>query len=87
MTEQLLAVARAYCAARELSLSRVSTIVFNDGKKLDAIALRGADLGTGKYEQAMLWFSVNWPVDAEWPFLVTRPPLAAADAAEVAANG
>lgn len=78
MTDQLLAVARAYCAARSLSLSRVSTIVFNDGKKLDAIATKGADLATGKFEQAMKWFSTNWPADAEWPGAIARPRPAAA---------
>jgi hypothetical protein len=72
MTDQLLAVARAYCAARSLSLSRVSTIVFNDGKKLDLVA-RGADLQTGKFEQAIAWFSANWPDGAEWPSDIPRP--------------
>ena len=72
MTDQLMTVARAYCAARSLSLSRVSTVVFNDGKKLDAIT-RGADLQTGKFEQAMAWFSTNWPSGAKWPGGISRP--------------
>jgi hypothetical protein len=72
MTDQILTVARAYCAARELSMSRVSTLVFNDGKKLDSIS-RGSDLATGKFEAAMNWFSTNWPEDVVWPEGILRP--------------
>ena len=76
LTEQLLAVARAYCAARSLSLARVSTLVFNDGKKLGGIADKGADLSTSKFEAAMAWFSTHWPVGVEWPRAVPRPAVA-----------
>jgi hypothetical protein len=72
LTEHILETARAYCAARGLSISRVSTIVFNDGKKLDLIA-SGRDLHTAKYEHAMAWFSENWPEDVDWPADVPRP--------------
>lgn len=72
MTDQILAVARAYCDATELSTSRVSTLVFNDGKKLDLIA-NGRDLQTANFEQAMTWFSVNWPKNVRWPKGVARP--------------
>jgi len=48
MTDQIIHVARAYCEERGLSLARVSTLIFNDGKKLDAIETKGADLSTGK---------------------------------------
>ena len=73
LTDQLLAVARAYCQARSLSLARVSTLVFNEGKKLEAIASKGADLATGRFETAMSWFSDNWPDGAVWPEAVERP--------------
>jgi hypothetical protein len=74
MTDQLTHVARAFCEARGLSLARVSTLVFNDGKKLDAVAFKGADLATGKFEYAMGWFSNNWPEGAVWPAGIDRPP-------------
>ena len=73
LTDQLLVVADAFCAAKGLSRARVSTLVFNEGKKLDAIALRGADLATGRFEMAMHWFSDNWPDAAVWPQQVARP--------------
>lgn len=73
MIDQLLAVANAFREARGLSLSRTSTLVFNDGKKLDAISTGGADLATGRFEQSMQWFSDNWPEDAVWPKGIARP--------------
>lgn len=74
MTSQLLTVASAFCRARGLSVSRVSTLVFNDGKKLDAIE-NGSDLATGRFEAAMQWFSENWPEGADWPRGVPRPQI------------
>lgn len=77
LKEQLLLVSEAFCAGRGISLARASTIVFNDGKKLGAIASNGADLATGKYEAAMRWFSANWPENAIWPEGVARPDVVA----------
>lgn len=74
LTGQLLTVARAYCRARNLSIARVSTLVFNDGKKLDLIA-QGADLGTRGLERAMRWFSAEWPENAAWPDGIERPKV------------
>lgn len=75
MTDQIIHVARAYCEERGLSLARVSTLIFNDGKKLDAIETKGADLSTGKFEHAMRWFSINWPKGLRWPKGITRPAV------------
>lgn len=72
MTDQILTVARAYCAARGMSLSRLSTIIFDDGKKLDRIA-SGRDLHTARYEAAMGWLSDNWPDGVNWPKGIARP--------------
>lgn len=72
LTDQLLTVARAYCRARQLSIARVSTLIFNDGKKLDLIA-QGADLGTRGLERAMRWLSTEWPDETAWPAGVARP--------------
>lgn len=72
LLRNILDVANAYCGKTGLSRSRVATIVFNDGKKLDLIE-RGADLNTRRYEKAMLWFSANWPEGLAWPKGVERP--------------
>lgn len=71
-TAQLITVSDAYCAAVKRSRSRVSTIIFNEGKKLDLVA-GGADLTTRSFEKAMTWFSTNWPSQTPWPDGVRRP--------------
>lgn len=72
LTDRLLATADAYRRATGLSLSRVSTLVFGDGGRLDGI-VAGKDLNTRSYEKAMAWFDANWPAGADWPADVERP--------------
>lgn len=71
---QITHIADIFCQARGLSMSRVSTLVFNDGKRLPSI-IAGGDLYTARFEHAMSWFSANWPEGAEWPAEVPRPPV------------
>ncbi len=71
-TEQLLAVARAYSEIEQLALSTVSTRVFDDGKKLAALE-SGAGIQVRRLEDALIWFSKNWPSDGPWPDGVPRP--------------
>lgn len=72
MIAQLLKLAELYCAATGRSSARVSTLIFNDGKKFALIA-GGADLGTRTCERAVLWFSENWPAETAWPEEIARP--------------
>ncbi len=72
LTETLLSLADTYAARAVLSRSRVSTLIFNDGKALDRVA-SGGDLNTRSFEKAMRWFAENWPTGAEWPEGVDRP--------------
>lgn len=72
LLDSLLAVARAFCEARKLSVARTSTLVFADGKVLSRLE-GGCDLTTRRLENAMQWFSDNWPSGAEWPPAVARP--------------
>lgn len=77
LKERLLIVAAEYARIRELSVSRVSTLVFRDGKVLDRLA-GSADLTTTRYEGAMAWFSQNWPDGEAWPDGISRPQMEAA---------
>lgn len=70
---QLVSVSDTYCSATGLSRSRVSGIVLSGGTRLDDIAAGKSDLATRTYERAMLWFSTNWPDDADWPEGIDRP--------------
>ncbi len=72
LRDQLLEVADRYAVAKKVSRARVSTLILNQGMKLDQIA-QGHDLMTGKFEDAMLWLSRNWPNNADWPAGIARP--------------
>lgn len=73
LRDQLLAVATTYAELQgHKSVKRVSTLLFNEGKKLDLLA-EGKDLSTGNFERAMQWLSDNWPEGAVWPEGIARP--------------
>jgi hypothetical protein len=82
LRDQLLLTSDAYCAFTGMSRSRLSTILLSGGKRLDMIRA-GGDIGTARYESAMLWLSENWPSDLRWPEGVPRP---VADACREAAE-
>jgi hypothetical protein len=71
--DQILAIADAFASAKGLSESRISTLVFNDGKRLKDLRENDRDLGTKVFARAMQWFSDHWPEGAEWPEGVARP--------------
>lgn len=72
LADQLLIVSDLFGAATARSRARVSTILFNDGKRLDRIA-RGFDIGTRSFEAAMSKLSADWPAGAPWPEDIYRP--------------
>jgi hypothetical protein len=76
--DELLSVARRYGEIEEVPLSTVSSRVLNDGKKLRALE-EGADITVGRLEDALRWFSENWP-DGDWPSDVPRPSTEALEA-------
>jgi hypothetical protein len=71
--DQLLVVANAYANAERISLSTVSSRVFDDSKKLPALARGIADIQVKRLESAMQWFADHWPQGARWPKGVRRP--------------
>jgi hypothetical protein len=75
-TDQLLAVARAYAEAEQVDLSVVSSRVFDDSKKLPAVAAGSASLTLRRAESALAWFAGHWPAAAVWPAAVPIPSSA-----------
>jgi len=73
LRDQLKALALAYSKATDLSVGRISTLVFGDGGKLGAVLADRADITTIRFEKSMRWFSANWPDGHEWPHGVDRP--------------
>lgn len=59
----------------------VSSRVFADSKKLGALR-NGADITTARFNDAVMWFSANWPEGAIWPDCIDRPALDEKVAAE-----
>lgn len=74
LTEKLILITDRYCAHVSRSRSRISTIIFGGGDRIDGIA-GGKDLNTRSYEKAMTWFATNWPADLAWPEGVDRPEV------------
>lgn len=70
----LIEISKIYADARCLSLSRVSTLVFGDGKVLARLEA-GASITTDRFELGIRWFSNNWPEQAVWPDDVFRPSV------------
>lgn len=68
----LLCLANAYQRATALEDVTLSHRVFGDSKKLAALR-SGADITVTRFNNAIIWFSANWPADLEWPEQVFRP--------------
>lgn len=68
----LLCLANAYQRATALEDVTLSHRVFGDSKKLAALR-SGADITVTRFNNAIIWFAANWPVDLEWPQQVFRP--------------
>jgi hypothetical protein len=68
----LIRVADAYAVAAGVEEKTVSHRVFGDSKKLTAIRA-GKDITVRRLNDALAWFSTNWPQNAIWPKSVTRP--------------
>jgi hypothetical protein len=51
----------------------VSTMLFNDGDKLDGLAVHGRDIGVNRLGRAIRDLSHMWPADLPWPADIPRP--------------
>ena len=70
--QHLLIVAGAYGSALGIEDKTVSSRVFDDSKKLSALR-SGSDLTVSRFNDALRWFSANWPEGTDWPDDVMRP--------------
>lgn len=78
--DQVVALANAFADARGIGEARVSTLVFNDGKRISRVR-EGADIGVRSVERAVQWFSDNWPEGVDWPLEVPRPEPVSSESA------
>ena len=70
--KHLLTLIEVFADAKNLSPSRVTTLVMNSGAVHKNLT-EGKDITVGRLEDAMQWFSANWPADLDWPAHVPRP--------------
>lgn len=83
-TDQMLAVARSYCAATGIELSAASRRAFGESKLLVNLAAGCSSPTFARAEAALAWFSLHWPDGADWPASVPRP-VPVSEACEAAA--
>lgn len=84
--DHLLTVVDAYREARGVSDARVSTLLFNDGKRITAVRA-GGDIGSRHLASSFRWLSDHWPDPAPWPSNVPRPPKSSAPIDESSSEG
>lgn len=73
----LLALADEYQRICPMADATLSTLLFNDGKKLTALKA-DKDLHTKRFNISVQWFSDHWPDGAVWPEGIARPQKVAA---------
>jgi hypothetical protein len=76
LIDDLLIVARTYSGITNRSLSRTSTIVLRDRRRLPMMESGKCSITVRNYELAMRWFSEHWPDGYKWPSGVDRPQRA-----------
>jgi hypothetical protein len=74
-TDQLLAVASAYCEATGVSLSTAGGRAFAESKLLVNLAAGVSSPTFARADRAVAWFSLHWPDGADWPPAVPRPSV------------
>ena len=61
LTDQLLAVATAYCEAEGIAMSTASGRSFDESKLLVNLAARLSSPTLRRADRALQWFSDHWP--------------------------
>ena len=71
--QQLLALIDVYAHAKGVSGSRVTTLVMKSGNVYRTLR-EGGNITLGRVDDAVQWFSDNWPAGTDWPKGIARPP-------------
>ncbi len=69
----LMSVAMAFTAAREIGFSTLGRLAAGDWRFFDHLQDGSKTFTAKKYDQVMQWFSDNWPDGGIWPPTVARP--------------
>lgn len=72
LVSNLNAVFEAFSAASKLKASTIWARAVGDARFMDRLS-SGASFTIKTYDNAIKWFSDNWPQGAVWPANVNRP--------------
>ena len=79
--QHLVTLIDAFAAARGVSGSRVTTLAMGSGNVYRTLT-EGGNITLDRVENAIQWFSDNWPEGTDWPEGLSRPaPKRAGEAA------
>jgi hypothetical protein len=73
LRSNLIACASAYAEARAISIATVGRLAAGDWRFFDRLDDDAKTFTARKYDDVIRWFSENWPNEAEWPSIVSRP--------------
>lgn len=80
LEQALIVCSDAYCQAKGIARSTLSTQMLNESRTLDRVA-SGGSLTVRNWQRCMAWLSAAWPKGVLWPEGVERPEPASAEAA------
>lgn len=75
MRSDIITLASRYIetCGRQVSIDRISTVVFGSGTKMRRMIAGTSEVMADVGERAIQWFSDHWPDAAEWPADIPRP--------------
>ena len=77
LVSHLLTLSERFRSARELGETTLGRLCAADGRFFSRIR-EGKTFTAKKYDEVVVWFSINWPDGAEWPETVNRPKVSEA---------
>ena len=69
----LVTLADLFCQSTGQTRASVAKALYGRGGQIDDLASGRRDLVTKSAEDALRWFSDNWPADLDWPPGIARP--------------
>lgn len=78
LKDNLLRCAIAYSEGSGLRISTIGRLAVNDWRFFSNLPFGPQTFTVRKYDEAIAWFSSNWPASTAWPEDVLRPSEEAA---------
>ena len=69
----LLTCAALYASGKEIGFSTLGRLAAGDWRFFNNLNEDDKTFTARKYDEVLVWFSANWPDDADWPPNIERP--------------